>query len=235
MEMNYRNTLTVIALILLVPLSQVVNANTHASYSNSTARDMQNPSGGQRRGGFERDDLNITADQKAKLESIRQSERDQIQAVRNDSSLSPQDKEAKVRAIQDSARQQAMQLLTPEQQQKLQNARKDHRLGGPRGGGPGGGPFEDLGLTPEQKSQIQTIHQDAESQIAAIRNDSTLTPDQKREKMRSIMESIHQPTLNVLTPEQQQKLKERRQNHKGGFGGRHGPRGGIFGSPPRTN
>ena len=245
--MNYRNTLALIVSVLLLSLCQVAGANTRATYPNSVTASLQDPSTRpQRRGGMERDDLNITAEQKARLESIRQSERDQIQAVRNDSSLSLPDREAKTRAIQSSARQQAMSVLTPEQQQKLQNARKNHSFGGrreggpfgrgPRGGGPGGGrPFGDVDLTPEQQSQIQSIHQNAESQIAAIRNDSALTQDQKREKLRSIMDGTHQQTLNVLTLEQQQKLKDRGESGPRGFGGRRGPRGGAFGRPPRTN
>src|SRR5207253_1427586 len=112
----------------------------------STATALQDPAGGpQRRGGFEHADLNLTADQKTKLESIHRSERDQIQAVRNDASLSPQDTEAKIRSIQDSARQQAMRVLTPEQLQKLKDRRENGPRGfggrrGPRGGGLGGPP-----------------------------------------------------------------------------------------------
>src|SRR2546428_6487035 len=128
MEMNYRNTLALIAAMLLLSLSPAASANTLTDQSGSSGPIVQGPGGGQRRGGMERDDLNITADQKAKLESIRQNEREQIQAMRSDSSLSIQDKEAKIRSMQESARKQAMSVLTPEQQQKLENVRKNHRF-----------------------------------------------------------------------------------------------------------
>ena len=45
-------------------------------------------------------------------------------------------------------------------------------------------------------------------QMKAVREDSSLSEDQKRTKMKSIHESLHDQINAVLTPEQQAKFKQ---------------------------
>ena len=59
-----------------------------------------------------------------------------------------------------------------------------------------------------------------------IRNDSTLTQEQKAEKIRSIHQSTRQQVSGILTPEQREKMREHR-THRGE--GEVGPRGGRRG------
>ena len=63
-------------------------------------------------------ELNLTDDQKAQLKPMLQSEVQELQAVKNDTSLSPDQKEAKAKAIHQSFKSQISNVLTPEQQKK---------------------------------------------------------------------------------------------------------------------
>ena len=63
-------------------------------------------------------ELNLTDAQKAQLKPILQSEVQQLQAVKNDSSLSPDQKQAKVSEIRQGYKSQMSGILTPEQQKK---------------------------------------------------------------------------------------------------------------------
>lgn len=74
---------------------------------------------------------------------------------------------------------------------------------------------EKLGLTDDQKTQIKSIHQDAKAQAQAIKNDSTLTPEQKKAKMKELREQTKTKTEALLTPEQKEKMQQARANHKG--------------------
>src|ERR1700687_5631110 len=104
--MNHRNALTGIALILVFSASQAVSAKTARGYL-TTASVIQNPSdAGDQAGDQDRVDLNLTAEQKAQLKSIHQSERDQLMALRNDQSLSEDQKRAKAQTIRQASRQQ---------------------------------------------------------------------------------------------------------------------------------
>jgi Spy/CpxP family protein refolding chaperone len=63
-------------------------------------------------------ELNLTDDQKTQLKPMLQSEVQQLQAVKDDTSLSPDQKEAKAKAIHQSFKTQMSGVLTPEQQKK---------------------------------------------------------------------------------------------------------------------
>lgn len=64
-------------------------------------------------------ELNLTDDQKQKIQPILQSEIQQLKTVHNDTSLSPDQKQAKMIGIRDSAKSQIAPILTPDQQKKL--------------------------------------------------------------------------------------------------------------------
>ena len=64
-------------------------------------------------------ELNLTEDQKTKIKPILQNEVAQAKTVRDDSSLSADAKQAKMKDIHSSTTQQMNEILTPDQQQKL--------------------------------------------------------------------------------------------------------------------
>jgi Spy/CpxP family protein refolding chaperone len=67
---------------------------------------------------------------------------------------------------------------------------------------------EKLNLTDDQKAKLKPIVEDQMQQMKAVREDSSLSEDQKRAKMKSIHESLHDQINAVLTPEQQAKFKQ---------------------------
>ena len=76
-----------------------------------------------------------------------------------------------------------------------------------------------LNLTDDQKAKLKPILEDQMQQMKAVRDDTSLSQDQKRAKIKSIHESFHEQINAVLTPEQQAKFKQMRQEqmekHKG--------------------
>jgi periplasmic protein CpxP/Spy len=73
---------------------------------------------------------------------------------------------------------------------------------------------EKLNLTDAQKAQFQQIGRDMRKQGMAIRQDSSLTDDQKKAKMQELRQQSHKQMFSVLTPEQREKLKQIREEHK---------------------
>ena len=80
---------------------------------------------------------------------------------------------------------------------------------------------EALNLTPEQKADLKSIRDNEKQQAQAIKNDSSLTADQKKAKFKELRKSSHEQMMAKLTPDQQQKFKEMRKEHRGH---RHGGR-----------
>ena len=98
-----------------------------------------------------------------------------------------------------------------------------------RGGHGGGGGHrgssiekitEQLNLTPEQKAKAQPIIDQARPQIESIRREAM-------QKMKAVMDNAMSQIRPLLTPEQQKKLEEVKNDRKSGRegGGRHGRHG----------
>ena len=119
-------------------------------------------------------------------------------------------------------------ILTPDQQQKLATLRGTRREGrgefrgekGERGGK--GKLAEKLGLSADQKTKMQSIFQSNRQQMSAIRDNQSLSQQDKQAKMQQLHQSMKSQIDGVLTPDQQQKFAQMRE-HKGGRG--HGRRG----------
>lgn len=65
-----------------------------------------------------------------------------------------------------------------------------------------------LGLTEEQKTKLRPIIADENQQMEAVRNDSSLSTEQKVAKANQIRETASPKIRAVLTPEQLQKLAD---------------------------
>ncbi|HEY6290252.1 MAG TPA: hypothetical protein VI455_01645 [Terriglobia bacterium] len=68
-----------------------------------------------------------------------------------------------------------------------------------------------LSLTDDQKSQIKPILEDRQKQMEALHSDTSVPDDQKRTKMRSIMEDSNNKIRGVLNDEQKQKFDQMQQ------------------------
>jgi Spy/CpxP family protein refolding chaperone len=71
--------------------------------------------------------LNLTDDQKSQIKGIKAKAREQAQAVKSDASLTPAQKQDKIKSIRQDTRKQVMSVLTPEQQKQFHQDMKEHR------------------------------------------------------------------------------------------------------------
>jgi Spy/CpxP family protein refolding chaperone len=85
-------------------------------------------------------ELDLTDAQKPKFQEIMKGAMDKRKALREDTSLTSEEKKAKVKAIQEDTSTQMKALLTPEQFTKWQEMSKKMRGNRPPGGGAGGPP-----------------------------------------------------------------------------------------------
>lgn len=75
---------------------------------------------------------------------------------------------------------------------------------------------ESVNLTPDQQNRLRPILQGEVTQMTAVNNDATLSPEQKQQKMVDIRRSAGPQIQSILTPEQQQKLTQMRQSQQQG-------------------
>jgi Spy/CpxP family protein refolding chaperone len=88
--------------------------------------------------------------------------------------------------------------------------------------------MNDLNLSPDQKTQLKALHESSMQQREAIKNDATLSPEQKKEKMKDLRKSQSEKMNSILTPDQQAKRKafmEKRKENRKMNGEWHGKKG----------
>jgi Spy/CpxP family protein refolding chaperone len=162
--------------------------------------------------------LNLTSDQQTQLKSIRGNERQEMKALKAKSLTTDQLKSQR-KELHKKYHDQIQSVFTPsqkDQMKKLQAERKE------KGGKKNGKDFakrrnhfqKELNLTDSQKDQLTKMRTDMKSQMQSIRNDQSLTQDQKKEKVHSLMKERQEKFKSVLTKDQIEKLQSVRKERQ---------------------
>ena len=70
-----------------------------------------------------------------------------------------------------------------------------------------------LGLSPEQIAALKAERANTIATLKSLRNDASLTKDQKRAKAKEALQGARSKAQSVLTPDQQAKAKKLRAKH----------------------
>jgi len=86
---------------------------------------------------------------------------------------------------------------------------------------------DELQLTPDQKQKIATVVDDENRQISAVRDDSSMSLQEKQQKVMQIRQAGTPKIKAILTPEQLQKLAviQQRMHEQNGNGSQNGTQG----------
>ena len=158
--------------------------------------------------------LSLTGSQQAQIAPIIEAAKPQLKTIHDDAM-------AQRKAVIESAASQITPLLTPDQQTKFAQMVQKFENGPGAGGRHGFGQFggaagakgdilqrltTQLGLTTDQQNQIKPILDAAHTQVVAIRQNTSLTEEQKFAQIKDTMEAAHGQIAGILTPAQQQQL-----------------------------
>ena len=80
-----------------------------------------------------------------------------------------------------------------------------------------------LNLSQDQQNQLKPVFQQQHQQAKAIRDDASLTQDQKKEKFQALRQDTMAKVNGILTPEQQQQWQQMRAKHQHGTNGDNQP------------
>jgi Spy/CpxP family protein refolding chaperone len=164
-----------------------------------------------------------------------------MKAIRDDQSLTPDQRQEKMRALHASMKKDMDAVLTPDQQQKLAQMHEKRGGTGEHGGMMGGNPGErmakELNLTADQQTKMKSIMESTHQQMRAIEDNQSLSQQDKHAKIQALHESTKSQISAILTPEQQQKFAQMHE-HRGaggnGRGHRPGGQGGQQGEGAQT-
>jgi len=198
-------------LVVMAGFFFVMNTNAQVSGNANPNRKFRSDSSHHHRGQM-MEQLNLTPDQKSQLKSLHESNKQQRDAIKNDASLTQDQKRAKMKDLQKSQSEKFNSILTTDQLAKrnayIQKMKANRKMNGKQSGFGNhrkGNMMADLNLTPDQKSQMKAMYESNKQQRDAIKNDASLTQDQKRAKMKDLQKSQSDKFNSILTPDQQAK------------------------------
>lgn len=214
--------LPLLAVVITVP---TFAASSHHSQRQNVGYMAKNPMG------RHLDSLNLTPEQKAKVQQLSNATKAKMDAVFTPEqrqklseikaqrqankpawNLTPEQK-TKLQAIRQASREQIKTVLTPEQQAQLP-AGSDKKRGDFGGRGDRLARWDKLNLTADQKTKLEQIRATSRSQMDAV-----FTPEQRQQaKLRQEQRRMGGKWQNLnLTADQKTKLKEIRQSSKTQF------------------
>lgn len=148
----------------------------------------------------------LSAEQKKQLSGLRNSMRDQAAIIRHDQTLTEEQKQAKLKALHASTREQMKSVLTPEQQKAF----ADHRAAVKAK------LAAKLGLTADQQSKLSDLRRSNHEQRQAVLNNSSLTNEQKQAQLSQLRQQSQAQLATILTPDQLAKLHQMRRHARQG-------------------
>lgn len=206
-------------------IALTIGAASAQTTANSAAKQQKK----EQRAGF--DKLNLTAAQKAKMKSLRADFKKQMTDLKNNSQLTADEQKSRRKELHQQYKTQTDAILTPAQKDQLAKMKADwkanHKDGkGKFGKGQAWKQHKDgkgvargaqlqkqLNLTPEQQSKMTQLRTDFKSKFETLRNDESLTQDQKKEKMQELRKDEQAQMKTVLTADQLQKLQSLHKEH----------------------
>jgi Spy/CpxP family protein refolding chaperone len=172
------------------------------------------------------DQLNLSAEQKTKLQALREDYKKQLHELNNNTTLSKEQKLARRKELHLQHKAQVSSILTPAQREQAGkikadwkskekaikwNKDKDARKGDATGRAKKGTTMQqDLNLTQDQQAKMQQIRTDYRSKFEALHNDKALTQEQKKVKMQELMQAQQAQMKSILTKEQAEKMEAQR-------------------------
>jgi Spy/CpxP family protein refolding chaperone len=204
---------TALAIVLFVGASQAQDKPHHGNRSEKFGKE-----------------LNLTAEQKAKLQSLREAQKKEMVALKQGGQVNPEQR----KAIHEKYKAQYEAILTPAQKEEMQKNKEEWKEKGKErkeGKGMGkkgrdmdrGSNFgyqaaffkKELNLTASQETTLKGIFQEFQTKSKELRSNTSLSKEQKREQMQSLSKQYMDKGKAVLNAEQIQKLDQMKTRHKG--------------------
>ena len=145
----------------------------------------------------------LTAEQRKQLRELRASARDQAAIIRNDQTLTNEQKQAKLKALRASTHQQMKSVLTPEQQKAFADRRAADRAR----------IAAKLGLTADQQSKLKDLASSNRQQRQGVLKNASLTNEQKQAQLSQIRQASQAQLAAILTPQQLEQFHQMRAMH----------------------
>ncbi|MFN2457793.1 MAG: hypothetical protein ABR502_06310 [Chitinophagaceae bacterium] len=163
-----------------------------------------------------RQQVNLSNDQQTRIRSINENFRKQMEELRKQDQLTVKEMNEKKHSLQKQHKQDIQAVLTAEQKEQLAKSKKEQKEKGLKSRKEKAGKIsEEVDLTNDQRQKITQLRESYHAKAEALKNDNTLTKEQKRERLQELMKQQRAEMKTILTEEQIQKLQSRERKRPG--------------------
>jgi len=160
--------------------------------------------------------LNLTDDQKASLKSLNEDYRKQMAELKKHEDITVKEWKSRMESIRKEHRSKVDQVFTPEQKTKMEQLKQDRQKKmKERGKKRMETMKKELNLTADQEAALKQQQEQMKAKLKALREDKSLSEEQKKIEMKKFREQQHQSLKSILTEEQLNKLQQQRKHPRG--------------------
>jgi Spy/CpxP family protein refolding chaperone len=154
-------------------------------------------------------ELNLSADQSARLLELKHEHRTAMEELKRNENIAQDEKEQQIRVLQLKYREASKAVLTDEQLEKLKTLVTDSTYMNSKTIADND-LKETLQLTEEQSAKLNALQQQDQAEMLTIQKDTTITEANKKFRLEELRKERRRELENILTPDQQRKYKEMR-------------------------
>lgn len=160
--------------------------------------------------------LNLTDEQKTEVKSINEDFKQQMTDLKkSEDKITVTEWKSKMATIRKDHHEKMQKVLTDEQKASLKNSKHEHNADMKKHGARRLEHMKkELNLTDDQVSALKKNHEEMGQKFKTLREDKSLTEDQKKVEMKKFKDQQHENLKSILTEEQMQKLEQQKKQHK---------------------
>ena len=151
-------------------------------------------------------ELNLSDAQKESFKKQRSEFKQRMDALKKEENITVKEWKSRMENLRKENQSAMQNILTPEQKEKMKSMR------GKAGEMQMQGMKERLNLTDDQAVQLKKQQSATQKQMQAIRENASLSSEQKKEAAKKLMEEQKESMEKLLSEEQKKKFKEMRSN-----------------------
>lgn len=159
--------------------------------------------------------LNLSDEQKAEMKTINENFKKQLTELQKNEDITVREWKSRMKSIREDHQSKISQVLTDEQKATMQKMRQDRKDNMHKGGKRNMDSLKKaLNLTPEQQTALKQQRTEMMQKLKAIKEDSSLSDEQKKAEIKKFREQQHQSLKSILTPEQLNQLQQHKSHRQ---------------------
>lgn len=171
---------------------------------------------GQHNKGLDMQQLNLTPEQKIQFKQQRESFHLQLEELKKNDGITVKESRERMESLRKENKEKTQHILTTDQKAKLEQMKVEGKAKHVEMAKSRAENMKiRLGLSDEQSTKMQKNHTEMIEKIKALRENKSISDENKKEQMKELMKGQREKMKSILTEEQLKKMKEtKHEGHK---------------------